>query len=185
MFVFETIFLFVFKSGIVGAGIATVLGDAIPAICLTSCYFLGKFSVKPKINGLIQKFSEHTIPTMKIGISQLVANLSMSIPGIVMRKLIGASCSDEDFNPVMADYNMVFRFAMFTNCVVIAVSMGYIPAASYAYASKNYKHFLWLTFHAVWIMQAWSLITNIPPWVCPREIIKETTGHSENHNGFD
>lgn len=172
MFVFETIFLFVFKSGIIGAGIATLLGDAIPAIGLIICYFMGKFSVKPKLKGLIKKISPHTIPVMKVGVSQLVANLSMSILGIVMRKLIGASCTDEDFNPVMAGYNIVFRYAMVANCVVIAVSMWYIPTASYAYASKNYKRFLWLTFQAVWIMQAWSLITNIPPWVCPREICK-------------
>lgn len=172
MFIFETLFLFAFKTGIVGAGVATVLGDTLPAIGLTVCYFLGKFSVKPHLSGFIKKFSPHTLPAMKVGLSQLVANLSMSVPGIVMRKLIGASCTEEQFNPAMAGYNMVFRYAMITNCVVIAVSMGYIPAASYAYASKRYKRFLRLTFHALWISQVWSLITNIPTWVCPREICK-------------
>ena len=172
MFVFETVFLFAFKSGIVGAGVATLLGDAIPAIGLTICYFVGKFSVKPHVSGFLKKFSPHSIPAMKVGLSQLVANLSISVPGIVMRKLIGASCTEEQFNPAMAGYNMVFRYAMITNCVVIAVSMGYIPAASYAYASKRYKRFLRLTFHALWISQVWSLITNIPTWVCPREICK-------------
>ncbi|OHT01157.1 MatE family protein [Tritrichomonas foetus] len=173
MFGFETLFLFGFKSGIRGAGWATVLGDAIPGIGIAICYFTGKFTVKPNWRGLFKKFSPHSFPAMKVGISQLVSNLSMSIPGIVMRKLIGASVDSEaDFNNALAGYNMVFRYAMITNCVVIAVSMGFIPAASYAYAAKLYKRFLRLFYHGLWIAGAWSVLTTIFSWAIPTEISK-------------
>ena len=172
MFVIETIFLFVFKTGMLGAGFATVLGDAIPGIVLMSMYFAGKFTVKPNWRGIFKKFSPHTLPALKVGISQLVSNLSMSIPGIVMRKLIGMSVSPDEYNDAIAGYNMVFRYAMITNCVNIAVSMGFIPAASYAYASKQYKRFLRLLLHSMTISAAWSVLTNIFSWAIPREISK-------------
>lgn len=172
MFVIETLFLFAFKSGIQGAGWATVLGDAIPGIAITICYFRGKFTLKPDWHGLFRKFSPHTFKALRVGISQLVSNLSTSIPGIIIRKLIGNASPPDEFNSVLAGYNVIFRYAMVTCCVVIAVNMGYIPSASYSYAAKRYKRFLRLTFHAMWISQLWCLLTNIFTWAIPREISK-------------
>ena len=180
MFVFETIFLFVFKTGIIGAGFATVLGDAIPGIVLISMYFAGKFTIKANWRGIFKKFSPHTFPALRVGLSQLVSNLSISIPGIVMRKLIGMSVPVDEFNDAIAGYNMVFRYAMITNCVNIAVSMGFIPAASYAYASKQYKRFLRLLLFYVIISAGWSTFTNIFSWVIPREVSK-VFGSDENY----
>ena len=172
MFLFETLFLFVFHTGIIGAGFATVIGDAVPGVVLIVLYFTGRFTIKPNWRGLFRKFSHHTGPALKVGISQLVSNLSLSLPGIAIRKLIGASVTQEEYNDCFAGFTVIYRYSYITNCINIAVAMGYIPAASYAYASHQYKRFLKLTLYSSLIAFAWSALTNIISWGIPREISK-------------
>lgn len=172
MFVFETIFLFALKTGIQGAGWATALGDILPGAGITLCYFLGKFNVKPHWRQLLRPFSSHTWSAMRVGLSQLVANLAVSLPGILVRKFIGSSVDPSDFNDAIAGFNMVFRYALVVNCVVIGCNMGYIPAASYANAAKRYKRFWYLTRHSLTINGAWCVLTNIFSWAIPTEISK-------------
>ena len=172
MFVFQTTLLFGFKTGIEGAGWSTALADIIPGVTVSVLFLSGKFTVKPKWRQLCKPFSKHTWSALRVGISQLVSNLSISIPGIVIRKLIGESVPPEEFNNAIAGYNMVFRYAMVTTCVVIGCNMGYIPAASYANAAKLYKRLLRLTLHCFWINLAWCVLTTIFSWAIPREISK-------------
>ena len=151
-------FLFAFKAGICGAEWATVLGDAIPGLILITCFFRGKFTLKPDLRGLFRKFSPYTFPALRVSVFQLVSNLSMSVPGIVIRKLFSMATPPEEFNSVLAGYNIIYRYAMVTGCVALAVNMGYIPSTSYANAAKRYKRYLRLTLHAAWIGRAYLSI---------------------------
>ncbi|OHT06211.1 MatE family protein [Tritrichomonas foetus] len=173
MLLFTPLFLLAFKTGICGAGIAYALSDAIAGIGLCIFYFMGKFAVKPKFNQLFKKFSPRTLPALKVGLSQLVANLSVSVPGIVVRKFIGMSAdSDQDFNDSLAGFNVIFRYAQITNNVILAITMGYLPAASYAFSAKMHKRWIKLSIHANWIGFVWGTITSIFSWSIPREISK-------------
>ena len=101
---------------------------------------MGKFGVKPKWKMFISKFSPHTFPSLKVGLSQIFANLSQIVPSIVVRKLMGMSFK-ENYNDAMAAFNTVVRFFVLTNSVIIAVTMGFIPSGSYAFGSN------WLFTH--------------------------------------
>lgn len=172
MCVFGPLFVLAFKWGMTGAGVSTVMSDAIPGVTFLCCYFGKCFLVKPKFSGLIKKFSPYTFKALRVGASQLVSNLGMVVPGIVIRKLIGQSVTGQAFNDALAGYAIIFRYQMVINCVCIAVSSGFIPAASYAYAAKNYRRYWRLVLHAAWISQTWSLITNIFSWAIPKEVSK-------------
>ena len=171
MGVFKPLFLYGFKMGIRGSSIATCVSEAIPGISVTLLFFFGKFAVKPKFNQLLQKFSKNTFPALRVGLSQLISNISVSIPGIICRKLIGLSVSNStDFNDSLAGFNVLFKWAQVTNSVVIAITMGFLPAASYAYQAKNAKRWFLLAIHSFWIALVWGSISSILTWGIPKQV---------------
>lgn len=169
--VFAPLFLFGFKIGIKGAGIATVLGEGLPGCLIMILYFCGKFGVKCNVKQLLKPFSKFTFPALRVGFSQLIANLSVSIPAIITRKLIGLCASDDKmFNDTLSGYNVIFKYAQITNSVIMAITMGYIPSASYAYSAKNYKRWIRLTIHCFWMSACWGTLTAICSWAWPKTI---------------
>lgn len=165
------LFLLAFGWGMIGAGVATVLGEFIPLCIFFIMYFKGKFRIKPNLNQFLKPFSKHTWPAIRVGFSQLLANLSTSIPGIVMRKFLGLSISDEStFNNVLAGFNVLYRYSAIVTAVIIAFGMGYLPAGSYANADENPVRYLKLTIHLLWICGVWSIVTCLISQVIPRQI---------------
>lgn len=171
MCVLDPIFLLACKTGIWGASLGQALSEAIPGIIIFTLYFMGKFGIKPKWKMFISKFSPHTFPSLKVGLSQLFANLSQIVPSIVVRKLMGLAFK-ENFNDAMASFNTVVRFFVLTNSVIIAVTMGFIPSGSYAFAAKRYKRWFKLAFHSLWISFIWGTFTAILTWTIPRQLAK-------------
>jgi len=171
MAIFDPIFLLWFKLGLKGAAYARIISEAIPAIILISMYFSGKFAVKPKLSQLLKPFSEYTWQALKVGMSQLVSNLSVSIPGIIVRKYIGmSSSSTKMFNDSLAGFNVVFRYAQVTNNLMVGLSMGFLPAGSYAYAAKNYRRWFSLQFHMNWIDLVWGSLASLLAIFSPQTI---------------
>lgn len=172
MVVLDPLFLLLFKWGLAGAAWARILTEAVPGLIVFGLFFAGKFAVKPKLSQLFKPFNRNTLPSLKVGLSQLVSNLSVSIPGIIVRKLIGNAAHNggHSFNDVLAGYNVIFRYAQITNNVMIGFTMGYLPAASYSYAAKNFKRWLRLTLHLNWINFFWGTITATLSWAIPVQI---------------
>lgn len=168
---FCPLFLLAFKMGIVGAGLSTVLSQAIATIIVSIFYFTGNFTVKPKFNQLFKKFSPLTKGALKACLSQGIANLSLSIPGILIRKLVGKSAdSIETYNNSIASFHTVTRWALLVHRVIIGFITGYLPAASFALNGKNYKRYLYLTLHVNWLSFAWGSLTAILTFAIPRQI---------------
>ena len=156
------LFLLVFKWKTIGGAFATILSELVPAVILLLLYFCGRFGVKPDWRGLFRKFSPHTMPAVKVGISQLIMNLSRSVPSIFLRKFMGM-CAENNpigtFDDAVAGFNAVARIYGITDSVRLAVSMGLLPSASYAFASHRVKRIFWLIFHACWINLIWAVGT--------------------------
>jgi Na+-driven multidrug efflux pump len=126
-----------------GVGVAAVISKVVPAFILLVMYYMQRFGVKPAVGQLLRKFSPRTIPALKVGTSQLIANLSGFIPLITVRKYIGMATGD-DFDNAMAGFNTCIRYNSLTVAFFQRISMGFIPAASYAYAAGRYRRFIWL-----------------------------------------
>lgn len=164
-------FLYVCHMGIRSCAIAYLMADTIPGITLIICFFCGVFNTKPKLSQLLKPFSKHSSQALIVGGSQLIANLAFVIPGIPIRKVMGDCCKDvEEFDHVMAGFNVLIRISTIASSIVLAVTVGYTPCASYANSSKNYKRYLRLTFHGTWISASWSILTTILIYAIPKQI---------------
>ena len=168
---FCPLFLFVFKMGMTGVSVATVVSEFIPTIIVLTLFYCHKFSVKPHLKQLFMKFSPHTLPALKVGISSLISQLSVLFPSIIMRKFIGMAVGDEYAN-AMAGFNAGVRISNLTFAVFQAFSQAFIPPASYAYAAKMYKRYLRLCIHSFWLNFAWGTFTFIFTWSMPRTLSK-------------
>jgi Na+-driven multidrug efflux pump len=168
--VLDPLFLIGFKAGIISPSLATDISETVPGILLFVLYVNGKFSVKPELKQLFRKFSPRTMGALRIGISQLIANLSVLIPSLIIRKLIGNSCGPQSFNDALAAYNIMVRVMIFTNNTMLGCCQGFIPAASYAYAGENFRRYLWLAWHCFWTTGLWGSFTCVLTWTIPRSI---------------
>jgi Na+-driven multidrug efflux pump len=160
MALFNPIFLLVFGWKTPGAATATILSELIPSIVLIILYFRGKFGVKPVCSGLLKKFSIHTLPALRVGVSQLIMTLSRAIPSILLRKFMGL-CAENGgqgtFDDAIAGFNGVARIYAVSDSVRLAVSMGLLPACSYAFAARKVTRIFWLIVHACWMNLACAI----------------------------
>jgi Na+-driven multidrug efflux pump len=164
MLILNPLFLLGYKWGMVGAAMSTICAELIPAAWLTVQYFRGKFSVKPDWHGLFRKFSPDTRPAIFVGVSQLVMQISRSIPSVVVRKFIGMSVEQNPyatFQDALAGFTAVRRICGVTEPLRFAIAMGLLPAISFAYASSNFKRIFWFIWHACWINFVWGAIVCI------------------------
>ena len=165
----DPLFLFGFKSGIKGVSIATIVSEIIPGLILFFVYYCGRFGVKPLWSQFCRKFSPRTTTALKVGLSQLIGQLSVTIPSILVRKLMGKAVGDE-YEDALAGLNCSMRLTGVSMAVMNGITGGYVPAAAYAYAAKKYRRFLWLTFHSIWICMAWGLLVGIFMWTIPDKL---------------
>lgn len=164
-------FLGVLKMGVKGPSVSTIIADGVPGITLTILYFCGVFGVKPKLRGLLRPYSKHTINSLLVGSSQFMSQVSMCIPGIIVRKLIGVSVSSaREYDLAMSGFNVLCRYSLITTSVVLAFCSGYLPPASYAYAAQKWKRYLRLSIHLVWVSAIWCFVTTIFPMAVPVHI---------------
>lgn len=162
MGILNPLFLGTFKTGIAGPSYSTIIADGVPGIILTILYFSGKFGVKPKLKGLLKPFNKSTFQALLTGSSQLISQISTSIPGIILRRLIGLSLENPtDYDLAMAAFNVVCRYTGVAAAVVLALCTGFLPAASYAYAAKLYHRYVRLSIHLNWVDFMWCLIVMI------------------------
>jgi Na+-driven multidrug efflux pump len=174
--VLDPLLMLAIPLGIRGCALATVISEIIPLSIIVFWYARGKFSVKPKLSHFFSKFSPCTLPALKVGISQLILNLSQLIPSIIIRKLISSSSSPEEYEDSMAGYNVMIRLFIFTNSFIIGTTMGFLPPAAYSFAQKNYRRWMWLAFHAFWITGAWASFTCVLTWTIPRQLSQMFSG---------
>ena len=170
---FDPIFLLPLKMEMFGNALATILAEGLPMVTILTLYFCGKFSVKPKARLLLKKFSKETAGALKVGLSQLLYQLSLAVPGIVLRKFLGLSCDDDDmFIAVTAAFNAQIRYYQIVLCVTGAATMGFLPCASYAFGAERWNRYFRLLIHCSWICFLYSGITMIFTVGIPRIMCK-------------
>ena len=167
--VLDPLFLFGFKMGIRGVSLATIASEIIPgAVVFALYYWCHKFGVKPEFRQFCKCFSRRTWDALKVGVSQLFAQLSVTVPSIVVRKFIGMCVGVDEFSDAMAGFNACLRIYHIVIAVMNGIAMGFVPAGSYSYAAKDYKRYLWLSFHAFWLCCVWGSVACIITYSVPR-----------------
>lgn len=171
MFVLCPLFLLYLKIGIWGASLATILSQAIVAIVLVILIFMGKFTVKPQLSMFFRRFSSESWKSLKIGFASLVSNFTVSLPEILLQKFLNmAATAVHEYDTVIKVWGVIEKLYQFVGGANDAFSIGFLPAASYAYGSCRSNRLLRLFMHTNWITILISVIYSIFMIFFPREI---------------
>lgn len=182
MFVLCPMFLLGFKTGIQGAAYSTGFAELIPTVVILILYYRGKFGIKPTLKQLLKRPSPNSYEALKLGLAQLILQLSFTFPGLIVRKFMGNACDNdvEKFDNVMAAFNTYNRFWGIQVAVPNAINIGFIPAASYANGSKRFMRIIWFLVHSISIVVAWCSLIMFLTMVFPIQLAKlfsNTTGY--------
>lgn len=131
--ILDPIFILGFKWGVVGAAVATVIGNAIAALYYLLYFIRGKsvLSIHPKHfsmkNGILTD-------VFSVGISASLANLLVSLSSIVVNAQL-SKYSGGDM--LVAGYGVTAKVIMIVTLIGIGVGSGVQPFLGYCYGAKN------------------------------------------------
>ena len=99
---------------------------------------------------------------MKIGLASLVGFLTVSIPEILLQKYLNmAATHQHEYETVIKVWGVCEKLYQFVGGTNDAFAIGFVPAASFAFGSHQYKRLLKLFWHTNWITVVISFVYSI------------------------
>ena len=130
--ILDPIFIFVFKLGISGAAIATLLSQCISFSLLLSCFIRKKSTTKLHIKNVSKKIGTYFL-IIKTGLPSLCRQALASTATIFLN--VSASFYGDS---AVAAMSIVGRIFMFTMSAMIGLGQGFQPVLGYNYGAKKY-----------------------------------------------
>ena len=133
--ILDPILILVFNFGVVGAAVATVIGNFVAALYYVLYFVRGKssLSISPKYFSMKDKIFTGVI---SVGISASLANLLVSISSIIVN--IQLSKYDNG-DMLVAGYGVTAKVVMIITLIGIGISSGIQPFLGYCYGAKEKK----------------------------------------------
>lgn len=166
MFVFDPLFLITMKMGMFGAGLATIVSETIPTIIVS--YSIIKRS-RIRWSHLTSKFSQETFIAYKIGFTQWIATICYTLPNFFSRKYISEITRKSDsFAESLAAYGFILKFWNFPASYAFAMSVGFLPAASFAVGAVQPKRLIELLKWSLILSTMWCIFSEIVLFSCAK-----------------
>ena len=133
--ILDPIFILGFKWGVVGAAVATVIGNAVAAGYYILYFLNGKsvLSVSPKYFSMKDKILSGVL---SVGISASIANLLSSVTSIFVNSQLSTY---EGGDMLVAGYGVTAKIIMIVTLIGIGIGSGVQPFLGYCYGARNKK----------------------------------------------
>jgi Na+-driven multidrug efflux pump len=152
MAVFDPLFLVAFKLPMWGASLATIVSEGIPGITLAVLICNGKFSLVTNARMFVSKPSPETWEALQLGLSSLIAELSMTAPAVLVQKYLNmAATSIGEYETIIAVWAVTGKLYILVEGICIGFSFGLLPGAAFAYGANRLNRLFWLAVHALWM----------------------------------
>ena len=131
--ILDPIFILGFQWGVVGAAVATVIGNAVAAGYYILYFLKGKsaLSISPKYFSMKEKILSGVL---SVGISASLANLLVSVSSIVVNNQL-SKYTDGDM--LVAGYGVTAKVIMIVTLIGIGIGSGVQPFLGYCYGAKE------------------------------------------------
>jgi len=172
--ILDPVFIFVFKMGVEGAAIATVISQ------FCSFAFISRFMITGKSHLPLKfKYIKPDFAIMKeintLGLPTLVRQGGMSVLALVMNNLL--KHYGGDFG--IATYGMINRLFMFTLMPIFGIVQGYQPIAGYSYGARLVNRLREVNIKAFQTTTAMSFLSFLVLEVLSEFLIRMFTSNSE------
>ena len=131
--ILDPIFILGFKWGVIGAAVATVIGNAVAAEYYILYFLKGKslLSVSPKYFSMKDGILSGVL---SVGISASLANLLVSVSSIVVNSQLSKYTSGD---MLVAGYGVTAKVIMIVTLIGIGIGSGVQPFLGYCYGAKE------------------------------------------------
>lgn len=131
--ILDPIFILVFKWGVVGAAVATVIGNAVAALYYIMYFMKGTsaLSISPRYFSMKEKILSGVL---SVGISASLANLLVSVSSIIVNSQL-STYADGDM--LVAGYGVTAKVIMIVTLIGIGIGSGVQPFLGYCYGAKE------------------------------------------------
>jgi Na+-driven multidrug efflux pump len=171
--VFDPLFLIVFKSGLWGVAVSTLLSDLIVGIAVTA--YLVKHCLLLYVSGYnwLGKFSQEGISALKVGFSALINQLAVTWPQVAFQKFLSMSAKAAGAShDVMSVYSLMGSIFNIATMATTAFTGAFLPAASYAYGGRFGGRLLRLSVYFLLIAVGWAVFTGEPFALFPVQLCR-------------
>jgi len=130
-FILNPLFIFVFKMGVAGSALATLISQAVCSVWIVK-YFIKNSIIKLKLANM--KLEKHIVlEIISIGISPFIMQVSASIVTIIINKSL------EEYGGYLAvgAYSLIISIATLIIMPILGVNQGAQPIIGYNYGAKN------------------------------------------------
>jgi putative MATE family efflux protein len=149
------LFVMIFKWGVVGAGLATVLGQTVTAVMVYWYFvFSKKAPFKIRLSNLLLKFNVAKMIFL-LGSAAFVLQVGMAIVNVVINNQLAAFGAESPYTAqgALAAIGVVQRVGMFAFFPLMGVAAAAQPIIGYNYGSKDYSRVLTtLKVALIWVM---------------------------------
>jgi len=148
--ILDPIFILCFQWGVVGAAVATVIGNAVAAGYYILYFLKGKsvLSISPKYFSVKEKI---LTGVLAVGISASLANLLVSVSSIVVNSQLSKFAGGD---MLVAGYGVTAKVIMIVTLIGIGVGSGVQPFFGYCYGAKEKERLV----SGIWFSALFGLI---------------------------
>lgn len=133
--ILDPLFILIFKWNIVGAAIATVIGNMMASIFYLGYYLLGKSSLSISIKDFSVR-SGIAKSVLSIGIPSALASIFMSVSQMIMNALM-AGYGDM----ALAGVGVAMKVTMITGMISMGIGQGVQPLLGFSVGAKNWSRY--------------------------------------------
>ena len=164
--ILDPLFIIVFKMGVAGAAIATLISNFAAALLVIYHFTYSKKSslkIRKKYFKLNTKILNQI---MKIGISPFILQVSLCLVGLAANNMIKVYGNDLDFGI----YGVLNTYLIVIFSVVLGISQGAQPIIGYNYGLKNYKRVEETLLKSVSFTTVFSIICLVITFIFSKEL---------------
>ena len=164
--ILDPVFIIVFKMGVAGAAIATLISNFAAALLVIYHFTYSKKSslkIKKKYFRLNTKILNQI---MKIGISPFILQVSLCLVGLAANNMIKIYGNDFD----LGIYGVLNTYLIVIFSVVLGISQGAQPIIGYNYGMKNYRRVEETLFKSVSFTTVFSILCLVVTFIFSREL---------------
>jgi putative MATE family efflux protein len=173
--ILDALFIFVFKWGVRGSALATVIGNLVCAVLAIQFLYSKNNLVRLRIQNIrLDKEIIHNI--LSIGISGFIGQFALSLVTLVFNRV----CRNYGGNTAVASYGIISTLFMLVYMPLIGLGQGIQPIIGYNFGAKNYGRVKETLLNAFQYGTLFCIILFILFEVFSPQIVAVFGGHDNN-----
>ena len=158
-FIITPFLQFIIQIDVTLSNISQPLAQSLVGLILFVLIFKGKYSLKPRLDMFFWHFSSETPKALLMSLPTIPSFLFALLPSsLILRFMTSASATDTLKTDVIAVFTILQKMFLIGMALPMALSIGFLTAATHSMAQKNYKRMLVTLGYALAIIICFFII---------------------------